>query len=275
LSVTVLEEAIAGLITTSVSVLPPDYLEALTSAFENESSPLGKSIIERLLLNARLSEEHGIATCQDTGMAIVFIEVGQEVVLSGGSAAKAVEAGVGNGYANLRKSVVNDPIHRVNTGDNTPPIIHWEVVPGDQVTLTLLLKGFGAEMMSDIKMLTPAQGVEGIKSFVLDVVRRAGPNACPPVIVGVGIGSSFDGVALLAKRALLRPLGRPNNMPHLRDLEAELFEKVNALDIGPQGFGGHFTALGVHIEAGATHIAALPVAVNLNCSAPRRATTRI
>jgi fumarate hydratase subunit alpha len=178
-------------------------------------------------------------------------------------------------YRPLRKSVIDDPLLRNNTGDNTPPIVYYNLVPGDQLKITLMMKGFGAEMMSRLEMFPPAVGLSGVKRFVVETVEKAGPNACPPVIVGVGLGSSFEGVAMLAKKALLRPLDQPNPRTHLATLERELMDEINALGIGPQGFGGSVTALAVHIESFPTHIAALPVAVNLNCSAPRRATIRI
>jgi fumarate hydratase subunit alpha len=197
------------------------------------------------------------------------------VHFTAGDLHEAIEEGVRLAYKNLRKSVVADPLLRANSGDNTPPILHTELVPGNQVQITLLMKGFGAEMMSRLNMLPPSAGEAGVKQFVLNTVELAGPNACPPVIVGVGLGSSFDGVAHLAKKALLRPLGTPNPADHLAQLERELLAEINDLGIGPQGLGGTVTALAVHIESYPTHIAALPVAVNLNCSAPRRATILI
>lgn len=264
-------DAVASLLGEAAYRLPSDYLQALKAAKAREESPLGVKVLDFLLANARLAEAEHVATCQDTGMVVLFLEVGQEVLFTGGDLRVALEEGVRQAYHDLRKSVVRDPILRENTRDNTPPILHYEIVPGDRVRIRVLLKGFGAELMSGLAMLPATAGEEGVKRFVLEVVERAGPNACPPVIVGVGLGGSFDSVALLAKKALLRPLGAPNHLPHLARLEEELLQAINALGIGPQGFGGRITALAVHVEAYPTHIAALPVAVNLNCSAPRKA----
>ena len=271
ISVAHLQRKLTALLSEAAYRLPDDYLKALQEAHRREAAVLGRDIITLLLDNAALAEAERLPTCQDTGMAIIFLEVGQDVHFVGGDLHAALNEAVREAYRPLRKSVIDDPIRRQNTGDNTPPIVHWEIVPGHHVRVRVLLKGFGAEMMSRLAMLTPAAGVEGVKRFVVETVEQAGPNACPPVIVGVGLGGSFDTVGLLAKKALLRPLGTSNPAPHLAALEGELLDAVNALGIGPQGFGGTVTALGVHVEAAPTHIAALPVAVNLNCSAPRRA----
>ena len=269
--VSLILEKLSLLIEQSAHTLPADYLAAMRAAEEREASQTGRIMLNTLMQNAAYAEQEKIPTCQDTGMAIVMLEVGQDVHFVGGDLQEAIHSGVAAGYADLRKSVVKDPLERSNTADNTPAIIHTEIVSGDQVKITLAMKGFGAELMSRMQMFPPSVGREGVKRFVLDTVEIAGPNACPPVIVGVGLGSSFDGVGLLAKKALMRPLGQPSEKKHLAELEQELLEEVNALGIGPQGFGGTVTALAVHIESYATHIAALPVAVNLNCSAPRRA----
>ena len=208
-------------------------------------------------------------------MAILSLEIGQDIHFTGGDVNDALEAAVREAYQPLRKSIVADPLQRTNTGDNTPPIVYNNIVPGDQLEITLMMKGFGAEMISRLEMFPPSAGLAGVKRFVLETVEKAGPNACPPIIVGVGLGSSFDGVALLAKKALMRPLDRPNPQSHLAQVERDWLATINALGIGPQGLGGTVTALAVHIESYPTHIASLPVAVNLNCSAPRRATITI
>ncbi|HEY5575247.1 MAG TPA: fumarate hydratase, partial [Clostridiaceae bacterium] len=209
--------------------------------------------------------------CQDTGMACVFIEIGQDVHVAGGSIEDAVNEGVRLGYAEgyLRKSVVGDPLNRVNTGDNTPAVIYYDIVPGDRLNIMVAPKGFGSENMSQIKMLKPADGIEGVKEFILKTVKEAGPNPCPPMVVGVGIGGTFDRAAVLAKKALIRSLSERNEDPFYRDLEEELLQKINDLGIGPQGFGGKTTALAVNIETFPTHIAGLPVAVNINCHVTR------
>ena len=269
------EQAVQKLLVEAAYRLPEDYLAALRRARDQEVSELGRSILATLLDNADYAALEKIPTCQDTGMVILQLALGQDVHVIGGNLNQALEHAVRMAYQGLRKSVVKDPLLRENTGDNTPPIVYYKVVPGDKLQITALMKGFGAEMMSALRMLPPSAGVEGVKQFVLEIVERAGPNACPPIIVGVGVGSSFDGVAHLAKQALMRPIGQPNVLPHLAQLEQELLERINALGIGPQGLGGCFTALSVHIESYPTHIAALPVAVNLNCSAPRRATVVI
>lgn len=270
ISVRSVEEAVVQLLRDCVRRLPPDYLAALREAEAREPSPLGRRVLRMLLDNAELAERVGVATCQDTGIPVLFVEVGQDVHFVDGSLPEALEEAVREAYRDLRKSVVRDPLLRENTGDNTPPVVHYEIVPGDRVRIATLVKGFGAEMTSAVRMLPATAGEAEVKRFVMEVVQRAGPNACPPVIVGVGLGSSFEGVALLAKKALLRPLGTPNPKPHLAKLEGELLEAVNATGVGPQGLGGVCTALAVHVESSPTHIAALPVAVNLNCSAPRR-----
>jgi fumarate hydratase subunit alpha len=269
------QAAVESAIARSAYELPADYQQALAAARQREQSALGQSILLMLQDNAAYAQAEQIPTCQDTGMAIIWLEVGQDVHFTGGSLAAALNAAVSQAYRPLRKSVVGDPLQRENTGDNTPPVIHTHLVPGDRVELTVMMKGFGAEMMSRLQMLPPAAGEQGVKQFVLETVEQAGPNACPPLIIGVGLGSSFDGVGLLAKKALLRPLGEPNPEPHLARLEQEWLAAINALGIGPQGLGGTVTALAVHIESYPTHIAALPVAVNLNCSAPRRITITI
>jgi fumarate hydratase subunit alpha len=273
--VIIVQEAVQNLLAESAYHLPTDYLEAMQRAQKLETSPLGNQIILMLLDNASYAATEQIPTCQDTGMAMLFLDIGQEVHFTEGDINDALQNAVRNAYSNLRKSVVDDPLLRRNTGDNTPAIVHYTIVPGDRVRITVLMKGFGAELMSRLQMFPPSIGVEGVKRFVLETVQTAGPNACPPLIVGVGIGGSFDTVGQLAKKALLRPLGQPSFQPHLAQLEAELLTAINQLNIGPQGFGGQTTALAVHVESYATHIAALPVAVNLNCSAPRRATVEI
>lgn len=248
--------------------LPEANLRRLEDAITEEKSPLGRSILGRLLQNHRLAGEQMVPACQDTGLAVVFAEVGQDVHISGGSFESAVDEGVRRGYAlgYLRKSSVFDPLFdRRNTGDNTPAVMHIRIVPGDKVKLTLAPKGGGAENMSAVRMLTPSDGVEGVISFAAETVSKAGPNACPPVVVGIGIGGTFDMVTVLAKSALLRPMGERNPDPRYAELEERILARVNELGIGPQGFGGSITALAVHIEARACHIASLPVAVNLNC----------
>lgn len=275
LPVTTISEAVQTLLATSAYQLPHDYLTAMQRAQRQESSSLGNQIIMMLLDNAAYAQSEQIPTCQDTGMALLYLDIGQEVHFIGGDLKTVLQEAVRSAYTNLRKSVVDDPLLRRNTGDNTPAIIHYNLVPGDRVRITALMKGFGAELMSRLQMFPPSVGVAGVKRFVLETIELAGPNACPPLIVGVGVGGSFDTVAHLAKQALLRPIGQSNPQPHLAQLETELLTASNELGIGPQGFGGQTTALAVHVEAYATHIAALPIAVNLNCSAPRRATVEI
>ncbi len=248
--------------------LPEVNLRRLEEAAALEKSPLGRSILARLLQNHRLAGEQMVPACQDTGLAVVFAEIGQDVHISGGAFESAVDEGVRRGYTKgyLRKSSVSDPLFdRRNTGDNTPAILHVRVVPGDKVRLTLAPKGGGAENMSAVRMLTPSEGVEGVISFAVEAVSKAGPSACPPVVVGIGIGGTFDMVTVLAKAALLRPMGDRNPDPRYAELEQSILARVNGLGIGPQGFGGSTTALAVHIEARPCHIASLPVAVNLNC----------
>lgn len=251
--------------------LNDDIRESLARARELEESESGKSILESLVKNAEIAAAEGMAICQDTGMAIVFVRIGQDVRITGGSLEKAINEGVRRGYREgyLRCSIVDDPIIRKNTGDNTPAVIHCEIVEGDELRIDVAPKGFGSENMSALKMLKPSDGVEGIRRFVVETVSNAGPNPCPPVIVGVGIGGSMEKCALLAKKALLREVGSRNRKKHLADLEEQLLEEINRLGIGPAGLGGRVTALGVMVEAWPTHIAGLPVAVNISCHATR------
>ena len=268
-------QAVGELLRRSAHSLPADYLDAMRTARRKEQSPTGQEVIELLLENAAYAEAETIPTCQDTGMAILFVEVGQDVHFSGGEIDAALQDATRDAYADLRKSVVSDPLLRVNSGDNTPALIHWQIVAGDGLRIRSLQKGFGAELMSRVQMFPPAVGEEGVRRFVLETVEKAGPNACPPLIVGVGIGGSLDTVGMAAKKALLRPIGSVSPAPHVAKLESDLLDAINRLGIGPQGLGGIVTALAVHVETLATHIAALPMAVNLNCSAPRRATLEL
>ena len=253
--------------------LPKDVEAALAKAREEEPWPLAKTTLDLLWSNLGAAAEKALPICQDTGMACVFVELGTDVHIDGSFEA-AIHEGVRRGYTDgyLRKSVVRDPLDRVNTGDNTPAMIYYEIVPGDQLKITIAPKGFGSENMSRIQMLRPSDGVEGVKKFVLDAVEQAGANPCPPIVVGVGVGGTFDKAALLAKKALLRETGTHNKNEMYAALEDELLEKINALGIGPQGFGGRTTALAVHIESMPTHIAGLPVAVNINCHVARHLT---
>lgn len=248
--------------------VPRETIAALESAAETEESPVGREILEQILENHRIAREEGVPACQDTGVAMVFLELGQDVHLVGGDLYEAINEGVRQGYTEgyLRKSLVNDPLFkRVNTGDNTPAVIYVDIVPGEDLKITVAPKGGGAENMSGLAMLAPAAGVDGVKQFVVEQVKKAGSNPCPPIVVGVGIGGTFDRVALLAKKALLRPAGSRNPDPMYAELERELLAEVNKLGIGPQGFGGRTTALAVNIETAPCHIASLPVAVNINC----------
>ena len=251
--------------------LGEDVLNAFKSALETETSPIGKSVLEQLITNAEIANAEQVPMCQDTGYAVIFVELGQEVSLVGGDLYAAINEGVRKGYGEgyLRKSIVSDPINRVNTKDNTPAVIHMEIVPGDKVKLTIAPKGGGSENMSAVKMLKPADGAKGVVDFVVDTASKAGSNPCPPIIIGVGIGGTFEKVAYLAKKALLRELGQPNSDPFYAEMEKEMLEKVNKLGIGPQGYGGRTTALAVHIETYPAHIASMPAAVNINCHAAR------
>ena len=251
--------------------LAPDMEKAMREAYDKESKPLAKQILGQLLENLDIAGEDMIPICQDTGMAVVFLKVGQDVHFEGESVEEAVNEGVRQGYEEgyLRKSVVGDPLLRVNTKDNTPAVIHYEIVPGDQVEITLAPKGFGSENMSRIWMLKPADGAEGVKEAIINSVKEAGPNACPPVVVGVGIGGTFEKAAILAKKALTREIGTHSPLPHIREMEEELLAKINETGLGPAGLGGDTTALAVNINTYATHIAGLPVAVNMCCHVNR------
>ena len=251
--------------------LPNDVKEAIEEAEKNEKWPIANNILNKILENSQIAAAEKMPICQDTGMACVFVDIGQDVHITGGSLEEAINEGVRQGYAEgfLRKSVVKDPIHRVNTNDNTPALIYYNMVPGDKVKITVAPKGFGSENMSRIAMLKPSDGLEGVKNFVLETVRMAGPNPCPPIVIGVGIGGSFDKAAYLAKKALIRPVNENNTDEFYSNLEKELLEEVNKIGIGPQGFGGKTTALALNIETYPTHIAGLPVAVNINCHATR------
>lgn len=251
--------------------LPNDVKEAIEKAEKNEKWPIANNILNKILENSQIASAEKMPICQDTGMACVFIDIGQDVHITGGSLEEAINEGVRQGYAEgfLRKSVVKDPLHRVNTNDNTPALIYYNMVPGDKVKITVAPKGFGSENMSRIAMLKPSDGLEAVKNFVLETVRMAGPNPCPPIVIGIGIGGSFDKAAYLAKKALIRPVNENNTDEFYGNLEKELLEEVNKIGIGPQGFGGKTTALALNIETYPTHIAGLPVAVNINCHATR------
>lgn len=252
-------------------MLTPDMQKALECAVTDEKSPIGQKVLGQLQDNLQIAQEDTIPICQDTGMAVVFLEIGQDVHFEGGSLTDAINEGVRQGYVDgyLRKSVVKDPLIRENTKDNTPAVIHYDLVPGDKVKITVAPKGFGSENMSRIFMLKPADGIEGVKNAILTAVKDAGPNACPPMVVGVGIGGTFEKCALLAKKALTRPVGERSSIPYVKELEEEMLTTINRLGIGPGGLGGSTTALAVNIDTYPTHIAGLPVAVNICCHVNR------
>lgn len=254
-------------------VLNDDVYNALEAAKNTEKSPIGKEILCQLTDNADIAKNENVPICQDTGMAIVFVELGQEVHINGGLLTDAINEGVRRGYRDgyLRKSVVSDPFIRENTKDNTPAIIHYDIVEGDKIKIIVAPKGFGSENMSKIYMLKPSAGIEGAKDAIVQAVDEAGPNPCPPMVVGVGVGGNFEMAALLAKKALLRPIGSHSDKPHLREMEEELLERMNSLGIGPQGLGGVTTVLGVNVESFPTHIAGMPIAVNISCHVTRHA----
>ena len=253
--------------------LSPDVKDALLAGKEKEESTIGKQILEQLEKNLEIAKESQIPICQDTGMTVVFLRIGQEVHIDGDFLEDAVNEGIRQGYAEgyLRKSVVSDPILRENTKDNTPGVIHYEIVPGDRLEITVAPKGFGSENMSRVFMLKPADGIEGVKQAVIQAVKDAGPNACPPMVIGVGIGGTFEKCALMAKQALTRPVNEHSTIPYVKEMEEELLERINKTGIGPGGLGGTTTALAVNINTYATHIAGLPVAVNICCHVNRHA----
>lgn len=253
--------------------LSADMKQALADAAQTERSALGRQILEQLQENLHIAGEDMIPICQDTGMAVIFLEVGQEVHFEGGSLEDAVHEGVRRGYVDgyLRKSVVKDPLIRENTGDNTPAVIHYKITPGDEVKITVAPKGFGSENMSRVFMLKPADGIEGVKAAILTAVKDAGPNACPPMVVGVGIGGTFEKCAIMAKQALTREVGEHSSIPYIKEMEGELLDTINSSGIGPGGLGGSVTALAVNINTYPTHIAGLPVAVNICCHVNRHA----
>ena len=271
LHVSTITETIREMCIEANHFLTKDMGDSLSCAVCNEESPLGRRILEQLQENLKIAGEDMIPICQDTGMAVVFIEVGQEVHFEGGSLTEAVNEGVRQGYCEgyLRKSVVKDPLIRENTRDNTPAVIHYDIVPGDRVHITVAPKGFGSENMSRVFMLKPADGIEGVKNAILTAVLDAGPNACPPMVVGVGIGGTFEKCAILAKKALTRPVDRRSDIPYVKEMEEELLEEINKSGIGPGGLGGTVTALAVNINTYPTHIAGLPVAVNICCHVNR------
>ncbi|MGD9504699.1 MAG: fumarate hydratase [Syntrophobacteraceae bacterium] len=263
-------DAVKDLAIRANTQLGEDVLKAFETALEQEESPTGKDILQRLIENARISREEGVPMCQDTGFAVIFAEVGQDLRITGGSIREAIEEGVRQGYAEgcLRKSICH-PFTRQNTGDNTPAVIHFDIVPGDKLKLVFAPKGGGSENMSRVMMLTPAVGMQGVREYVVQRVKESGSNPCPPTIVGVGIGGTFEQAAILAKKSLLRPLGEENSDPELAQMEKEWLEEINNLGIGPQGLGGRTTSLGLHILMMPCHIASLPVAVNIQCHAAR------
>ncbi len=273
ISVNTITEAVAKLCIQANCVLNDDVYCALENAKKTEKSEIGKEILCQLTENADIAKDETVPICQDTGMAVVFVEIGQEVHITGGLLTDAVNEGVRKGYTEgyLRKSVVSDPFIRVNTNDNTPAIIHYDIVGGDKVKIIVAPKGFGSENMSKIYMLKPSAGIEGAKDAIVQAVDEAGPNPCPPMVVGVGVGGNFEMAAYLAKKALLRPIGSHSDKPHLREMEEELLERMNNLGIGPQGLGGVTTVLGVNVESYPTHIAGMPIAVNISCHVTRHA----
>ena len=272
INVNLITEKVKELCMTSNYDLPKDVEAKLKEGYEKEVSPFGKYSMQQVMDNIKIAREEKVAICQDTGLAVIFMEIGQDVHFVGGDLAAAVDEGVRQGYLEgyLRKSSVDDPIiERKNTGDNTPAILYTDIVPGDKVKVTVVPKGGGAENMSQMKMLKPAEGVEGVKKFVIESVVNAGGNPCPPVVVGVGVGGTIDRTAMLAKKALMREAGKPNPNPLYAKLEAEILEEINKSGVGPQGLGGRFTAFAVHIDYFPAHIAQMPVVVNLNCHAAR------
>ena len=266
-------DAVRELCIKANCVLNDDVYNALEAAKNTEKSPIGKEILCQLTDNADIAKNEYVPICQDTGMVIVFVELGQEVHIKGGLLTDAINEGVRRGYRDgyLRKSVVSDPFIRENTKDNTPAIIHYDIVEGDKIKIIVAPKGFGSENMSKIYMLKPSAGIEGAKDAIVQAVDEAGPNPCPPMVVGVGVGGNFEMAALLAKKALLRPIGSHSDKPHLREMEEELLERMNSLGIGPQGLGGVTTVLGVNVESFPTHIAGMPIAVNISCHVTRHA----
>jgi fumarate hydratase subunit alpha len=270
-------DTVAQLCIDACHKLPPDLIAGFHQAVAQEISPLGKSVLLKLIDNDRIAREQNVPVCHDTGLTIVYVSLGQEVHVVGGAFQEAIQAGVRKGYAEgyMRKSVVGDPLLRVNTNDNTPAVVHTEIVPGDRLHITVLPKGGGSENWSTMKFLLPGEGAEGVKKFVLDAINTAGGAACPPLTVGVGIGGSFDKVTEIAKKAILRDIGIHHQAPHIAALERELLEDINRTGIGPQGYGGVSTALWVAVETYACHITALPVAVNIQCHAGRRASAEI
>ncbi len=273
INVAAITDLVAELSIEANTSLSDDIYSCLGSCMQNESSPLGRNILQTIIDNADLAKRERRPMCQDTGQTVVFVELGQDLHIEGGLLEDAINAGIREGYRRgyLRNSVVKTPFDRINTGDNTPGVIHYEIVAGDQLKITVSPKGFGSENMSQLKMLKPSDGLEGVKEFILQVVKDAGSNPCPPIIVGVGVGGTMEKAALLSKKALLKPIDVVNEDPFLASLEAELLEKINELEIGPAGFGGKTTALAVNINLYPTHIAGLPVAVNIGCHANRHA----
>ena len=270
----VITDTIERLCIEANQVLPDDIKKSIPACRASEDGQIACGILDNIIENYQIAENEQVPICQDTGMACVFLEIGQDVHIAGGDLTEAVNEGVRRGYTNgyLRKSVVKDPVRRGNTGDNTPAMLYTEIVPGENIKITVGPKGFGSENMSAIRMFKPSAGIEGIKDFILETVETAGPNPCPPMVVGVGIGGTFDKAALLAKKALMRPVDSENEDPYYADLEKEMLEKINQLGIGPQGFGGKTTAIGLNIETMPTHIAGMPCAINISCHVTRHKT---
>lgn len=277
IEVDTVEKSVAALCIEANTVLGSDIRQQLCRMRDLEEDERPRAILEELLENAAIAKEKSLPICQDTGMAVVYVQIGQDVHFVGGSLEEAINRGVAKGYAEgyLRASVVSDPLLRKNTGDNTPAVILWDIVPGETVDITVAPKGFGSENMSSLTMLSPSQGIEGVREAILSTVRKAGPNPCPPIILGIGIGGTMDMAARQAKLALLRPVGEKSPLGHIQKLEDELLDEINKMDIGPAGLGGKTTALAVHINTYPTHIAGLPVAVNMSCHATRHAHIRL
>ena len=268
------EEIISAVETLCIDAnfnISSDIMTGFNQALKTERSPLGQEVLERLIENAQIARDERVPMCQDTGMTVLFVEIGQDLHVSGGNLAEALNEGVRRGYSKgyLRKSVVKDPFERVNTGDNTPAVIHYDMVPGDSMHIVVSPKGFGSENMGGLKMCKPSEGIEGAMQFVVDTVDRAGGNPCPPIIVGVGVGGTMEKATFLAKKSLLRDVGTHNPEERLAKIEQELLQRINRLGIGPQGFGGDTTALAVNLEVYPTHIAGMPVAVNIGCHSTR------